>query len=475
MRNSFVVDHALEIIFVFDPKGNILYANQSAEEKLGFAGGLRTRKVWDVFPTAFEEQGNGFDTTFEFGEEPQQIMAYRGNKTCFRAQARIFYFTEEDIPQYICMVKDVSEQYVLEKKVEQVHSEAENAMKIKSEFVANVTHELRTPVNGILGNVRQLIGEEDDPKKLNTLHVVERGCNDMHNIINNVLDFSKLEAGKFTLEMRPFNFRNMIDYVKANHINKITEKGLDFFVTISPEIPEEIIGDELRVVQILNNLLSNATKFTSVGKVTLEVLKTAQQNNRVELFFMVIDTGIGIDKADEDKLFKSFSQVDASISRKFGGTGLGLNICKQLVELMYGSISVESEKGKGTMFSFSVWFDLPEGTECSSKVDEGVNTHSVFEHQDEQDVKEFGSADNLDNLNRQLSKLILSVEMENWEKAEMFMEVIRQLTEVAPREVKSAVLRLKMAVQKADYDKTIAGYEKVQAELEALGGEENGK
>lgn len=471
MRNSFLVDHALEIILVFDKAGKIFYANRSAEEKLDFAGGMCAHRIWDVFPTTFEKSGNGFHTDFVFGEEPQRIMAYRGNKTCFRVEARVFEMDDGGQKEYLCMLKDVSHQYALEKKVEQVRSEAEAAMKVKSEFVANVTHELRTPVNGILGNVAQLISEEEDPKKLNTLHVVERGCNDMHNIINNILDFSKLEAGKFTLEIRPFNFRGMIDYVKANHINKITEKGLDFFVTISPEIPEEIIGDELRVVQILNHLLSNATKFTLVGKVTLEVLKTAQENDRVELFFMVIDTGIGIDKADGDKLFKSFSQVDASISRKFGGTGLGLNICKQLVNLMGGSISVESEKGKGTMFSFSVWFEVPEGTKNSEKIDKSVNAHTMLESQEKPDVKEFGSAENLDNLKWQLSKLILSVEMENWEKAEMFMEVIRQLTETAPREVKSAALRQKMAVQKADYDKTIAAYEKLQHAMDSTEGE----
>ena len=144
----------------------------------------------------------------------------------------------------------------------------------------------------------------------------------MHALINNILDFSKLEAGKFILEPRKFDFRNMIDYVKGNHSNRMTEKGLDFSITVSPEIPEYIIGDELRIVQILNNLISNAYKFTSVGEIHVEVVKTAQSGTRAELFFMVIDTGIGIAKANQDKLFIRFSQVDAIISRRYGGTGL---------------------------------------------------------------------------------------------------------------------------------------------------------
>lgn len=471
MDYMFLAEHSLDMLLVFNSAGKIEYANESAEQMLKYPSGLIGQSITELFPNEFEEGQEGLISNFDQGEELNKSMVYRGNKTCFRVLVKILRRPQGGENLFYCMMRDVSNQHALERQVEQVRSEASDAMKVKSEFVANVTHELRTPVNGILGNVRTLIEEEQDAKKLSTLRLVERGCNDMHSIINNILDFSKLEAGKFTLEMRPFNFRNMIDYVKANHINKITEKGLDFFVTISPEIPEEIIGDELRIVQILNNLLSNATKFTSLGKVSLEVLKTAQENNRVELFFMVIDTGIGISKEEEDKLFKSFSQVDASISRKYGGTGLGLNITKQLVELMGGSISLESEKGKGTMFSFAVWVDVKEGTISHEAVDSNVNVQAVFGQQIKEESKaEFGEEKNKELLQKQLSKLILSVEMENWEKAETFMESIRQLTDAAPREVKSAVLRLKMAVQKADYDKTASAYDKVQEILKSLEG-----
>ena len=304
--------------------------------------------------------------------------------------------------------------------------------------------------------------------RMHSLELIERGCNDMNSLINNILDFSKLEAGKFTLESRKFRFRRMIDYVKATHTPKIVEKGLQFFVTVSPEIPERIIGDELRIVQILNNLLSNACKFTHVGKISLEVLMTAHRQNRLELFFIVNDTGIGIDKADMDKLFKSFSQVDASVSRKYGGTGLGLNISRQLVTLMDGAINVESEKNKGTSFTFSIWVDVPEDeAEADFQHVDSPNDsrRTAFADEAQEQLSQFGTKENCAKLEDMMSKLVLAVEMDNWEKAETFMETVRLLTGNAPQEIRSAALRLKMSVQKGDYEKTISSH---QALMELL-------
>lgn len=300
----------------------------------------------------------------------------------------------------------------------------------------------------------------------------------MNRLINNILDFSKLEAGKFVLENRRFHFRNMIDYVRGNHQNRMTEKGLEFFVTVSPKIPEYIIGDELKIVQILNNLLSNAQKFTHVGSVSVEIIETAQVKNSIELYFLVMDTGIGIKKEDYDKLFQSFSQVDASITRKYGGTGLGLNITRQFVEMMGGSISVESEVNKGTTFTFSIWVTIDEDKDSDPIAPEsqpgrkaGELPDTVLELKEKKEsqaegFRMYGSPENKEILGKTLSKLILCIEMENWEKAEDFMETIRQLTDEAPREVTRGVLRLKMAVQKANYEKAIKGLEELKACVE---------
>jgi len=469
---QFSIENALEIVLVFNGMGIITYANQAAWQQLEYSGDLVQNSITDVFPNEFVyENGQIVLAPSEMGVV-REMMAYRKNRTCFPARVRISCYRGGMRPVYICMAENVSTENYLEKQASLAGQEAEEAQKVKTEFVANVTHELRTPVNGILGNTQELISQETEKEKLKLLHLVERSCKDMHALINNILDFSKLDAGKFVLEPRRFHFRNMIDYVKGNHNNKITEKGLNFSITISPEIPEYIIGDELRIVQVLNNLISNAYKFTSVGGIHVEVVKTAQKGNNAELFFMVIDTGIGIAKSNQDKLFKSFSQVDASISRKYGGTGLGLNICKQLVELMGGKIHVESDVGKGTIFSFHIWIELPQ-----EDVQDVVTTES-FENKREQlfmdklqsltqqhsgdKVRIFGEEENKKELEKKMSKLILCVEMENWEKAEMFAENVKELVEEAPREIKSAALRLKMAVQKGNYEKSIVAFETLQ-------------
>lgn len=459
---QYVLGHMNDMVLCYDDTGFVCYGNKAAEEKLEYGSQLAGVHITEIFPNEFKETEDGLETEIVYGDIVHEVMAYRQNRTCFSVEAR--FSDALDNTYHVCVMKDLTHRKYLEKRIKQVEKDAEDALKVKSEFVANVTHELRTPVNGILGNTKELISriKDDDCQKI--LDLMERGCNDMHAIINNILDFSKLEAGKFTLEKREFDFRKMMDYVKGNHAYKITEKGLEFFVTISPEVPNKIIGDELRIVQVLNNLLSNASKFTSVGKIAVEVVKTAQMNQRAELFFLVTDTGIGIAKEDQDKLFKSFSQVDASISRQYGGTGLGLNISKQLVEMMGGNISVQSERNQGTMFSFSVWVDLPEEEQSEETVTVDRNTFlSDAMHRNEEgaQLKTFGSDENKAELDKNLSKLILCVEMDNWEKAEGFMTAVKQLTDSAPQEIRTGALRLKMAVQKADYEKTSAAYEEL--------------
>lgn len=469
MRREVAIQRALEcideLVLFFYSDGRIFYANHSAVRSLEYGEDLCLHNIAEIFPAIFSEDIPVWRTVEGMLEQSQEMDAYRENRTCFHAGTKFISFEGEC---YVCIASNLTEGDYLQRKIEQVQKEAQEAANVKSEFVANITHELRTPVNGILGNILELKENEENENKKRMLALVERGCGDMNAIINNILDFSKLEAGKFTIESREFDFRNMVDYVESIHRPKIAEKGLEFTVSVAPDIPQTVIGDELRIVQVLNNLLSNACKFTSVGRIAVEIVRAAEIPGRMELFFLIIDTGIGIKKEDQDKLFQSFSQVDASISRRFGGTGLGLNICKQLVTLMDGNIHLESDEGKGAMFSFNIWVDVSEtqksvlSTEIPSVV-VGEKTYGTLQTRFSElsgdgqieARRTYGTPENLSELERNLNKLILSVEMDNWEKAETFANVMRDLIEGAPKEVKKKNLRLKMAVQKEDYDKTV--------------------
>lgn len=465
---QFSLDNASEIIMIFNADGVIVYANKAAELKLEYNNQVCGHRITDIFPEQFNLAENSFVLRHEEEKELQNAMAYRGNRTCFPVKLRFFAYEGEPESLYLCTAEDTSLEVFYEKKASQAGEEAEEAQKVKTEFVANVTHELRTPVNGILGNTQELLRKETERDKLHLLHLIERGCNDMNALINNILDFSKLEAGKFVLEPREFNFREMMEYIRDNHSNRIVEKGLDFAMSVSPEIPESIIGDELRIVQVLNNLISNAYKFTSVGGIHVDVIKSMQSGDSMKLFFMVIDTGIGIAKQDQDKLFQSFTQVDASITRKYGGTGLGLSICRQLVELMGGNVYLESEYGKGSIFSFDIWVKLPENCKNSSGQEsdsqpvfgDGENSlldklYSLTKEKNSESVRQYGTSENTEELKKKLTKLILCIEMENWEKAEMFAEMVKQLLEGSPREIGRVALRMKMAVQKSEYEKAM--------------------
>lgn len=463
---EYIIDNAIDIFTCHDKNGYLKFLNNSGRKELLYDNGISKIKINKLFQ---DEDASAL----KYDGEIREMMIYRANQTCFLAEVRAISTGDEFAP-YVIMIRNVSHTHALEKSIAVAKEEAVSTEKVKTEFVANVTHELRTPVNGILGNANILLEKEDNPEKIRYLNTIKHSCDAMNELINGILDFSKLDAGKFTLENRKFKFMDMIDYVKATHMPKITEKGLQFFITVSPDIPEYIVGDELRIGQILNNLLSNACKFTHVGKVSLEALMTSREKNRIELFFIVLDTGIGIDKEDEDKLFKSFSQVDASVSRKYGGTGLGLNISKQLVDLMGGHITVDSEKNRGTMFSFSIWVEAADEEFESEKMISFENSYSksiseaLGNDESISNMSVFGTEENICEIKNQMSKLVLCLDMENWEKAEGFADTIKQLTMEGSKDIKTTALRLKMAVQKEDYEKSISAYEKLQELLSLM-------
>ena len=221
-------------------------------------------------------------------------------------------------------------------------------------FLANMTHEIRTPMNAIIGLSHLALKTPLDKKQRDYVQKVHTAGTSLLAILNDILDVSKIEAGRLDLETTDFTLDEVIGTVTTFTAQKAHEKGLEFLAHVAPGIPERLSGDPLRLGQILTNLVNNAVKFTETGEIRLDIRELGRTDDEVELKLSVRDTGIGMTPAQASKLFQPFTQADMSTTRKHGGTGLGLTICRRLVELMGGRIWLESTPGKGSTFYFTI-------------------------------------------------------------------------------------------------------------------------
>ena len=325
--------------------------------------------------TLLEQCKDLFPAPEEFLTRVEQILSAHAlvrNEELTLADGRVFArdfipIVNQNYRAHLWQFRDVTERKRAEAEILNAKFEAEQANAAKSSFLAMMSHELRTPLNAILGMTELSLGTKLTPEQQEFLRTIQTNSENLLRLIDDVLDLSKIEANRMDLELIPFSPRELVDEVAESLNVRAQSKDVELVLDVDPHLPAEIVGDPKRVRQVLLNLVGNAVKFTERGYVQLRVeVEDWKPGDRVDLRFVVSDTGIGIAKDKQEQLFSKFYQAESSTTRKFGGTGLGLNISRSLVELMGGRIDFESEPDKGTVFRVHITTEAPTDTEPNS-------------------------------------------------------------------------------------------------------------
>jgi PAS domain S-box-containing protein len=362
-----VLERAPDGILVVDADGSIRLANAQCEMLFGYTRDeLIGQPVEILVPDATRPQHPELRASF-LRAPTTRAMGAKSELHARRKDGSLFPVDIGLSPlpgrnganiQVAVSVRDITERKQAEVELKAAKQKAEEATRMKSMFLANMSHEIRTPMNAIIGLSHLALKTELSAKQRDYISKVHNAGTSLLAVINDILDFSKIEAGRLDIETTDFRLDDVISSVTTVTGQKATEKGLEFLAHVAPGIPQFLIGDPHRLGQILTNLVNNSVKFTERGEIVVSAAMLEQTGEKCQLKFSVKDTGIGMSKEQAAKLFQPFTQADMSTTRRYGGTGLGLTVCRRLVELMGGQIWLESEPGVGTTFTFTVWLGV---------------------------------------------------------------------------------------------------------------------
>ena len=345
-----------------------IFPNRALQEMLGYSEKeLSHLEKWDEI-THPDERASCAERYAELvrgkreKDEWEQRLVRRDGRIVLTSVRFSVIRDTEGRPQYVAALQeDITERKRLEAELVKAKETAVAAARAKSDFLANMSHEIRTPMNAILGMTHLALKTDLTPKQRDYLTKTKAASQSLLGIINDILDFSKIEAGKLDIEKTNFRLEYVLENVSTVVSQKVLDKNLEFLIAARQDLPSDLVGDPLRLGQVLINLVNNAVKFTERGEIVVSVAPVGRVLDRVNLKFSVADTGIGMTSEQTAHLFQAFSQADSSTTRKYGGTGLGLSISKRLVEMMDGDIWVESNYGVGSTFHFTAWFGIGSG------------------------------------------------------------------------------------------------------------------
>jgi two-component system sensor histidine kinase/response regulator len=384
-----IVDTALDAVVTMDRTGRVVGWNRQAEIIFGYERDEALGQQLDtlVIPPRYRADHRHGMARYLAGDSPGEVLDRRIELEALRADGSEFpielSITRIDLDaeqfEFCGFIRDISERREREQKLVAANVRAEAANIAKSEFLANMSHEIRTPMSAIIGMAYLALRTDLNAKQHDYVSKIHRAALALLGIINDILDFSKIEAGLLEVEEIPFFLDDVLANVASVTSQRATEKGLEYLFNVPPAIPRSLVGDPLRLGQVLINLVNNAVKFTPQGELELSCVRLPDAApGRAALRFAVRDTGIGMPEEQMGKLFRAFSQANGSTSRQFGGTGLGLSISQQLVRLMGGTITVNSQHGVGSIFSFELEFGLSGQPERPALVPAALNGARVL-------------------------------------------------------------------------------------------------